>query len=132
MLDGLDAARPGGPVGYKHFEHGEQACLVGPLDGGHSGGQEAAGPNIDQVIHRALVLRYAVAAVDVHNGELVRLGDCGYHQAELSQFDIRDDGDFGIAGQKRAHLLGTIEGSHDGVSGEPCAQGAVHAGNRFG
>ncbi|MPN34721.1 hypothetical protein SDC9_182215 [bioreactor metagenome] len=127
LLHRLDAARPGGAVGDEDLLHGQQPGLVGALDGGHARGQQAAGAQVHEVVHAALVGRDAVAAVDVDDGDLARPGDGGDHRAQAAQFDVGDDGDFGLAGQQRVHLLGPVKGGDDGAARQPRTQGVVRA-----
>ncbi|MNI71488.1 hypothetical protein D3C73_1273630 [compost metagenome] len=120
LLQRLDAARPGRAVGHEHLLHGDHARPVGALDGGHAGGYQAGHADIGQVLHPALVLRQALATVDIDDGELARAVQGGDDGRQLAQFNVGDDTDFGHAAHEGVDLLKPVQGRNDRVTRQTC------------
>ncbi|MNR27834.1 hypothetical protein D3C85_1451250 [compost metagenome] len=126
LLQCLHAARPGRTVRHEHLLHGHHACPVGALDRGHSGRYEAGHANIRQVFHSALVLRQALAAVDVDDDELARPVQRGNHGRKLAQFHIGHDGDLGRAAHEGVDLLRPVQRGDDGMARQTCPERSIH------
>ncbi|KAG0755599.1 hypothetical protein G6F22_020560 [Rhizopus arrhizus] len=118
----LDAARPGRAVGNEHLLHCDHARPVGALDGGHAGGHQAGHADIGQVLHAALVLRQAFAAVYVDDRELARPVQRRDHGRQLAQLDVGDNADFGHAAHEGIDLLKPVLRRDDGMARQTCPE----------